>query len=65
MYRQPNHEDIVNIVLRMYEKDGISKEEVVSVVNTFPNQGIHYLWEYLSYLFSFYIKEIVPIVEPK
>ena len=23
----------------MYEKDGISKDEVVSIVNTFPNQG--------------------------
>lgn len=23
----------------MYEKDGISKDEVVSIVNSFPNQG--------------------------
>lgn len=38
--RQPNLEDIVNIVHRMYEKDGISKDEVISIVNTFPNQGI-------------------------
>ncbi|XP_012067437.1 ribulose bisphosphate carboxylase/oxygenase activase, chloroplastic isoform X3 [Jatropha curcas] len=39
-YWQPNHEDIVNIVHRMYEKDGISKDEVISIVNTFPNQGM-------------------------
>jgi hypothetical protein len=29
----------VNIVHRMYEKDGISRDEVVSIVNKFPNQG--------------------------
>lgn len=39
MNRQPTHEDIVNIVQRMYEKDGISGKEVVHVVDTFPNQG--------------------------
>ncbi|KAG8475188.1 hypothetical protein CXB51_031751 [Gossypium anomalum] len=32
-YRQPTKEDIVNIVHRMYEKDGISKDEVVSIVD--------------------------------
>ncbi|PNX74653.1 ribulose bisphosphate carboxylase/oxygenase activase, partial [Trifolium pratense] len=37
-YWQPNREDIVNIVHRMYEKDGISKDEVEKIVNTFPNQ---------------------------
>lgn len=42
-YRQPTEEDIVNIVCRMYEKDGITKEEVVSIVREFPNQGkTHY-----------------------
>lgn len=29
----------MNIVHRMYEKDGISRDEVVSIVNRFPNQG--------------------------
>ncbi|KAK5845907.1 hypothetical protein PVK06_002150 [Gossypium arboreum] len=32
-YWQPIKEDIVNIVHRMYEKDGISKDEVVSIVD--------------------------------
>ncbi|KAJ4837573.1 hypothetical protein Tsubulata_014329 [Turnera subulata] len=41
-YWQPNQEDIVNIVHRMYEKDGISKEEIVSIVNTFPNQALDF-----------------------
>ncbi|XP_020533503.1 ribulose bisphosphate carboxylase/oxygenase activase, chloroplastic isoform X2 [Jatropha curcas] len=41
-YWQPNHEDIVNIVHRMYEKDGISKDEVISIVNTFPNQALDF-----------------------
>jgi hypothetical protein len=39
--RQPNREDIVNIVHRMYEKDGISMDEVEKIVNTFPNQGTY------------------------
>lgn len=38
--RQPTYEDILNIVYRMYEKDGITKDEVAKVVSTFPNQGI-------------------------
>lgn len=38
--RQPTREDIVNIVSRMYEKDGISRKDVVSIVDKFPNQGI-------------------------
>lgn len=37
--RQPTEEDIVNIVSRMYEKDGITKDEVVTIVQEFPNQG--------------------------
>ncbi|KAL9224789.1 hypothetical protein vseg_000792 [Gypsophila vaccaria] len=41
-YWQPNQEDIVNIVCRMYEKDGISRDEVVSIVNTFPNQALDF-----------------------
>uniref|UniRef100_A0A6N2M6T4 Ribulose bisphosphate carboxylase/oxygenase activase, chloroplastic n=1 Tax=Salix viminalis TaxID=40686 RepID=A0A6N2M6T4_SALVM len=39
---QPNREDIVNIVHRMYEKDGISRDEVVSIVNKFPNQALDF-----------------------
>lgn len=38
--RQPDREDIINIVHRMYGKDGISRDEVVSIVDTFPNQGM-------------------------
>nr|AAZ41846.1 Rubisco activase 2 [Mesembryanthemum crystallinum] len=41
-YWQPTHDDIVNIVHRMYEKDGISWDEVVSIVNTFPNQALDF-----------------------
>ncbi|CAK9186867.1 unnamed protein product [Ilex paraguariensis] len=41
-YWQPNLEDILNIVHRMYEKDGISRDEVVSIVNTFPNQALDF-----------------------
>lgn len=65
MYRQPNHEDIVNIVHRMYEKDGISKEEVVSVINTFPNQGIHYLWSIDPFFFLLPQREKVQTFKPK
>ncbi|XP_031257881.1 ribulose bisphosphate carboxylase/oxygenase activase, chloroplastic [Pistacia vera] len=41
-YWQPNLEDIVNIVHRMYQKDGISRDDVVSIVNTFPNQALDF-----------------------
>lgn len=41
-YWQPTKEDIVNIVARMYEKDGITQDEVVTVVNTFPNQALDF-----------------------
>ncbi|KAL5573204.1 hypothetical protein UlMin_022801 [Ulmus minor] len=41
-YWQPNAEDIVNIVHRMYEKDGVSRDEVVRIVNTFPNQALDF-----------------------
>ncbi|XVF87015.1 hypothetical protein PTKIN_Ptkin18bG0086500 [Pterospermum kingtungense] len=41
-YWQPTREDIVNIVHRMYEKDGISKDEVVSIVDKFPNQALDF-----------------------
>ncbi|CAM8990097.1 unnamed protein product [Rhodiola kirilowii] len=39
---QPNQEDIVNIVYRMYEKDGISRDEVINIVKTFPNQALDF-----------------------
>ncbi|GAA0158700.1 hypothetical protein LIER_15654 [Lithospermum erythrorhizon] len=41
-YWSPTREDIVNIVARMYEKDGITKDEVVTVVDTFPNQALDF-----------------------
>ncbi|KAH1219598.1 Ribulose bisphosphate carboxylase/oxygenase activase, chloroplastic [Glycine max] len=41
-YWQPNQEDILNIVHRMYEKDSISRDEVERVVNTFPNQALDF-----------------------
>ncbi|XP_058195729.1 ribulose bisphosphate carboxylase/oxygenase activase, chloroplastic isoform X2 [Rhododendron vialii] len=41
-YWQPTHEDIINIVHRTYERDGISRDEVESVVNTFPNQALDF-----------------------
>ncbi|KAE9585574.1 hypothetical protein Lal_00010152 [Lupinus albus] len=41
-YWQPNREDILNIVNRMYEKDGIARDEVVKIVDTFPNQALDF-----------------------
>ncbi|KAG5523179.1 hypothetical protein RHGRI_035110 [Rhododendron griersonianum] len=40
--RQPTHEDIINIVHRTYERDGISRDGVESIVNTFPNQALDF-----------------------
>ncbi|KAK6147949.1 hypothetical protein DH2020_018861 [Rehmannia glutinosa] len=41
-YWQPTQDDIVNIVQRMYEKDGITRDEVVSIVSKFPNQALDF-----------------------
>ncbi|KAH9314365.1 hypothetical protein KI387_022992, partial [Taxus chinensis] len=39
---QPTHEDLVNIVHRMYQNDGLSKDEVVRIVDSFPNQALDF-----------------------
>ncbi|KAK1324235.1 hypothetical protein QJS10_CPA02g01515 [Acorus calamus] len=39
---EPVREDIINIVYRMFDKDGISKDEVESIVDTFPNQAMDF-----------------------
>ncbi|URE29674.1 ATPase family associated with various cellular activities (AAA) [Musa troglodytarum] len=39
---QPDHEDIINIVHQMYAKDGITRDEVIRVVDTFPNQALDF-----------------------
>nr|CAD1826029.1 unnamed protein product [Ananas comosus var. bracteatus] len=39
---QPDREDIINIVNHMYVKDEISREEVIRVVDTFPNQALDF-----------------------
>jgi hypothetical protein len=39
-HRQPDRDDIINIVHDMYTKNGISFEDVSRIVDTFPNQGI-------------------------
>ncbi|XP_078151147.1 P-loop containing nucleoside triphosphate hydrolases superfamily protein [Carex rostrata] len=41
-YWQPDREDIVNIVHRMYTKDGISRDDVLCIVDTFPNQSLDF-----------------------
>ncbi|KAI3825745.1 hypothetical protein L1987_07353 [Smallanthus sonchifolius] len=39
---RPTMDDIINIVNRMYEKDGLSKNDVESIVKTFPNQALDF-----------------------
>ncbi|KAL5974042.1 hypothetical protein ACLOJK_030704 [Asimina triloba] len=41
-YWQPTHEDIINIVYQMYQKDGITRDEVMSIVDAFPNQALDF-----------------------
>ncbi|KAF5451510.1 hypothetical protein F2P56_026614 [Juglans regia] len=41
-YWQPNREDIVNIVHQMYKKDGISRDDVIRIVDKFPNQALDF-----------------------
>ncbi|GAB4850468.1 hypothetical protein Ancab_029774 [Ancistrocladus abbreviatus] len=53
-YWQPTHEDIINIVHRMYEKVGISRDEVVKIVDTFPNQVSFWFVRALQSALDFY-----------
>lgn len=58
--RQPNINDIINIVNKMYEKDGLSKKDVISIVKTFPNQGMYIIPQSLPYFIqTFYIFKII------
>eukprot|EP00252_Welwitschia_mirabilis_P010600 TRINITY_DN23930_c0_g1_i8.p1 TRINITY_DN23930_c0_g1~~TRINITY_DN23930_c0_g1_i8.p1 ORF type:complete len:397 (-),score=69.70 TRINITY_DN23930_c0_g1_i8:361-1551(-) len=41
-YWQPTRDDIVNIVYKMYEKDGISRKDVTKLVDAFPNQALDF-----------------------
>ncbi|XP_047316908.1 ribulose bisphosphate carboxylase/oxygenase activase, chloroplastic [Impatiens glandulifera] len=41
-YWQPTREDIISIVYRMYEKDGMSRDDVMSIVDKFPNQALDF-----------------------
>ncbi|KAL3696490.1 hypothetical protein R1sor_010566 [Riccia sorocarpa] len=41
-YWQPTREDIIKTVSRMYSKDGITVEEVASIVDLFPNQALDF-----------------------
>ncbi|CAI5474808.1 unnamed protein product [Closterium sp. Yama58-4] len=41
-YWQPTREDIVNIVYRMYIKDGLSLQDIERLVDTFPNQPLDF-----------------------
>ncbi|GLJ14403.1 hypothetical protein SUGI_0232670 [Cryptomeria japonica] len=41
-YWQPTREDLINIVYRMYQNDGILKDEVMRIVDTFPNQALDF-----------------------
>ncbi|KAJ7545958.1 hypothetical protein O6H91_08G018000 [Diphasiastrum complanatum] len=41
-YWQPTHEDLVNIVYHMYRKDGIPKEDIAKIIDTFPNQALDF-----------------------
>ncbi|XP_022865460.1 ribulose bisphosphate carboxylase/oxygenase activase, chloroplastic isoform X2 [Olea europaea var. sylvestris] len=54
-YWQPTQEDIVNIVHRMYQKDGIMKDEVDTVVKEFPNQALDFYGALRSRTFDRFI----------
>ncbi|KAG5227813.1 ribulose bisphosphate carboxylase/oxygenase activase [Salix suchowensis] len=58
----PNREDIVNIVHRMYEKDGISRDEVVSIVNRFPNQALDFYGALRSRTYDRSISKVLKIL---
>ncbi|CAA2967849.1 ribulose bisphosphate carboxylase oxygenase activase, chloroplastic [Olea europaea subsp. europaea] len=54
-YWQPTQEDIVNIVHKMYQKDGIMKDEVDTIVKEFPNQALDFYGALRSRTFDRFI----------
>ena len=49
--RQPTREDILNIVFQMYKKDGLTMEDIGTIIDTFPNQGILFLDDFYISIF--------------
>eukprot|EP00271_Cylindrocystis_brebissonii_P008002 TRINITY_DN22004_c0_g1_i2.p1 TRINITY_DN22004_c0_g1~~TRINITY_DN22004_c0_g1_i2.p1 ORF type:complete len:249 (-),score=67.23 TRINITY_DN22004_c0_g1_i2:1057-1803(-) len=39
---QPTREDLVSMVYHMYRKDGLSREDIAQIVDTFPNQALDF-----------------------
>ncbi|MCO5611678.1 hypothetical protein L7F22_065934 [Adiantum nelumboides] len=54
-YWQPTREDIFNIVDQMYRKDGLSKNEIKTIVDTFPNQALDFYGALRSRTYDRYI----------
>ncbi|KAK9097840.1 hypothetical protein Syun_024885 [Stephania yunnanensis] len=61
-YWQPTLEDIINIVVRMYEKDGISRDAVVGIVETFPNQALDFYGALRSRTYDRSISKVVLVL---
>lgn len=58
--RRPTREDIVNIVLKMYQKDGLTRHDIESLVDTFPNQSLDFFGALRSRTYDHKIKEVRP-----
>jgi hypothetical protein len=41
-YWQPSLEDLTNILFQMYKDDGLTKEDMVTLLKTFPNQSLDF-----------------------
>lgn len=41
-YWQPTQEDLIRIVHQMYRSDGLSKDNISQIINTFPNQALDF-----------------------
>ncbi|KAK8968569.1 hypothetical protein KSP40_PGU005647 [Platanthera guangdongensis] len=63
-YLQPDHLDVINIVHRMYAKDGISKSEVQCTVDAFPNQALDFYGALRSSTYDEAISKVMGSTHP-
>lgn len=54
-YWQPTREDLLNIVYQMYRKDGLSKDEIGRIIDTFPNQALDFYGALRSRTYDRYV----------
>ncbi|KAG0617840.1 hypothetical protein M758_4G019200 [Ceratodon purpureus] len=61
-YWQPTRTDLVKIVHQMYKKDGLSEEDIGSIIDTFPNQALDFYGALRSRTYDKHILEWINLI---